>query len=251
MSRRLVVWRHGRTEWNEQQRVQGQLDIPLDAVGRAQIAVSAPVLAAKQPAFVVSSDLSRAAEGAALLASLAGVPLELDRRLREVYVGTWQGLTMTEVMAQLPEEYAAWRAGEDIPRGGGERKSEVGARSAAAFFDAADRLPADGLGVLVTHGGTTLSMLGAVFGWPPGGLSHLGVLHNCRWGVLAEWSGGWRLEEYGVEAPGMPGAPSGVDAAYAPGRPVGHDGGLAAVSDGAEADPAGEALVDEPPMASR
>ena len=218
MSRRLVVWRHGRTEWNEQQRVQGQLDIPLDAMGRAQIAASAPVLAAKNPCFVVSSDLSRAAEGGRLLAELAGVPVILDERLREIYVGTWQGLTMAEVQSQFPDEYAAWRAGEDIPRGGGERKSEVGARSAAAFFEAADRLPEDGLAVLVSHGGTALSMIGSVFGWPAESWHHLTVLHNCRWAVLVDSFSGWRLEEYGVEAAGMPGSASGVDAAYATGR---------------------------------
>lgn len=251
MSRRLVVWRHGRTEWNEQQRVQGQLDIPLDSVGRAQIAVAAPVLAAKEPSFVVSSDLSRAAEGGRLLAALAGVPITLDERLREVYVGTWQGLTMVEVQERLPAEYAAWRAGEDIPRGGGERKTEVGARSAAAFFEAADRLPEGGLGVLVTHGGTALSMLGSVFGWPPERWHHLTVLHNCCWGVLLESAGGWRLEQYGVEAPGMPGAASGVDAAYAPGRWADASLPPEPIPADCEADLAGEALVDEPPVASR
>ncbi len=61
--------------------------------------------------MVVSSDLSRAAETAATLTALLGVPLRLDERLREHGMGSWEGLTRAEVAERFPEQYADWTAG--------------------------------------------------------------------------------------------------------------------------------------------
>ena len=83
---RLLIWRHGRTEWNAGGRFQGQLDPPLDETGRHQAVLAAPHLASglsPEETVVVSSDLSRAAETAETLTALLGVPLRLDVRLRE------------------------------------------------------------------------------------------------------------------------------------------------------------------------
>src|SRR4051812_8471329 len=121
---RLVLWRHGRTEWNATGRFQGQLDPPLDAEGRSQAARVAPELAADLPAgqtTVVSSDLSRAAETAASLTAVLGVQLRLDPRLREHGMGLWEGLTRDEVAERYPEQYADWVTGGPVRgRGGGE-----------------------------------------------------------------------------------------------------------------------------------
>ena len=70
MSRQLVLWRHGRTRWNAAGRAQGQTDIGLDDLGRAQSAAAAPVLASLEPTAIVSSDLSRAADTADALAKV-------------------------------------------------------------------------------------------------------------------------------------------------------------------------------------
>ncbi|WP_345710808.1 histidine phosphatase family protein, partial [Kineococcus glutinatus] len=128
----VVLWRHGRTGFNAARRFQGQLDIDLDAVGREQVAASAAVLARLRPAAVVASDLLRAAATAKALAERTGLPLELDAGLREVDVPAGEGLGNDEVAARWPQEHAAWRRGEDVPMGGGERRSEAGARAAAA-----------------------------------------------------------------------------------------------------------------------
>ncbi len=72
MSRRVVVLRHGRTEWNAERRFQGQADPPLDEVGRAQAYEVASLIAAMRPAVIVSSDLQRAAQTAAPLAQVCG-----------------------------------------------------------------------------------------------------------------------------------------------------------------------------------
>jgi broad specificity phosphatase PhoE len=84
----LVVWRHGRTAWNDAGRFQGHTDTPLDDVGRAQAAAASVALASLRPARVVTSDLSRAAATAAYLGAAAGVPVAEDPRLREVDVAT-------------------------------------------------------------------------------------------------------------------------------------------------------------------
>ena len=70
---RLIVWRHGNTDWNAANRVQGQTDVPLNELGRDQARAAAPLLAALRPDAIVASDLSRAAETAAALAALTGL----------------------------------------------------------------------------------------------------------------------------------------------------------------------------------
>ena len=79
---RLVIWRHGRTAWNAERRVQGQTDVELDERGHAQAAAAAARLARFSPAAIVSSDLRRAAQTAAYLAEATGLPVAYDERLR-------------------------------------------------------------------------------------------------------------------------------------------------------------------------
>lgn len=112
---RLIVWRHGNTEWNADGRVQGQTDVPLNDLGREQARAAAAVLAELRPDAIVSSDLRRAADTAAALAALTGLPVRPDARLRERYFGHWQGLALSEVAERFPEEYARWRAGDPDP----------------------------------------------------------------------------------------------------------------------------------------
>ena len=104
MNRRLVLWRHGRTAWNELGRVQGQTDIPLDDLGREQAREAAARLASLNPCWIVSSDLSRATETADALAAITGLEVQLDPRLREMTFGIREGLTHAEAFEQHPEE---------------------------------------------------------------------------------------------------------------------------------------------------
>ena len=130
---RLLIWRHGRTEWNAAGRFQGQLDPPLDDEGRRQAALVAPLLAAAlsgDEPVVVSSDLRRAVETAGALTGLLGVDLRIDARLREHGLGCWEGLTRDEVAERYPEQFADWRAGRPVRDRGGVR-SEPSADSAA------------------------------------------------------------------------------------------------------------------------
>ena len=111
MTRRIIIWRHGRTAWNLAGRVQGQTDVPLDDIGREQAREAAARLASLQPTRIVTSDLSRARETADELGQLTGLTVETDVRLRERSFGVREGLTMTEAWEQFPEHMARWAAG--------------------------------------------------------------------------------------------------------------------------------------------
>jgi probable phosphoglycerate mutase len=196
---RLVLWRHGRTEWNVSGRFQGQLDPPLDDVGRAQVARTAPQLAVGLPrerTVVVSSDLERAADTATALADALGVRLLQDRRLREHGMGCWEGLTREEVEAQYPDQYAAWIGGRPVVERGGEDPSAVGERAVAALAD----LPAADVAVVVTHGGTAGRVMERLLALGPHQRRLFGPLDNCAWSELVVHGGRWRLLRHNVSA---------------------------------------------------
>jgi broad specificity phosphatase PhoE len=151
-TRRLLVARHGRTAWNLAGRYQGHADPDLDDEGRSQAARLAAELTGRVAERLVASDLRRARDTAAPLAEALGTAVLVDKRLREVDVGAWEGLTAEEAAERFPDEYAAWRAGEDVARGAGETRQAGGARAAAAIVEHAGEVPAGGLLVVVSHG---------------------------------------------------------------------------------------------------
>ena len=176
--------------------MQGQLDVALDEVGQAQAHAAAGVLAEAAPVSVVTSDLSRAVETARPLAAAAGVALTLDARLRELDLGTWQGLTAAQAQERYPEEYDAWRAGADVSRGGGETYRIAGERAAACLQEALAVVPAGETLVAVTHGGTARAALGVLLDVAPERWGRFAPLGNCCWSVLVEADWGWRLERH-------------------------------------------------------
>src|SRR5690554_5843062 len=128
-ARTVVLWRHGRTEYNAAGRLQGQVDIALDEVGRWQAQQAAHDLAERHsPIRIVSSGLSRAVATAQALAEAVGVQVETDVRLRERGFGDWEGLSAEEISSRWPDEYAVWRAGHDPRRDGAETRLEVAER---------------------------------------------------------------------------------------------------------------------------
>jgi probable phosphoglycerate mutase len=224
--RRLLVWRHGRTEWNASGRFQGQLDPPLDDEGRAQAARTARYLAAtlrNEDTVLVSSDLQRAVDTAAAVASLLGLPVRVDERLREHGLGSWEGLTRAEVAERFPDQYEDWLAGRPVPGRRGEAQADVAARAVAVV---AELSPAS-TAVLVTHGGTAGRLVESLLGLGPEHRRAFGPLGNCHWSELSFQASGWRLIRHNVSIP-APGqlegsrrqagdrGPSGSDAPDAP-----------------------------------
>ncbi|MER7946870.1 histidine phosphatase family protein [Streptomyces sp. NPDC096079] len=194
--RRIVLWRHGQTAWNLERRFQGSTDIELTETGVAQARRAARLLAALKPDAIVASDLKRAAATAAELAALTGHTVAHDSALRETYAGEWQGLTHDEIVARYGEQYAAWKRGEPVRRGGGELETEVADRAAPVVLEHADKLPADGTLVVVSHGGTIRTTIGRLLGLEARHWEGLGGLSNCCWSVLGQGARGWRLLEH-------------------------------------------------------
>ncbi|OKJ76340.1 histidine phosphatase family protein [Streptomyces sp. CB02460] len=194
--RRIVLWRHGQTAWNLERRFQGSTDIELTGTGVAQARRAARLLASLKPDAIVASDLRRAAATAAELASITGLDVVHDAGLRETYAGAWQGLTHEEIVERYGEQYAAWKRGEPVRRGGGELETEVADRAAPVVLGHAEKLPDGGTLVVVSHGGTIRTTIGRLLGLEAHHWEGLGGLTNCCWSVLGEGARGWRLLEH-------------------------------------------------------
>ncbi|MBD0324100.1 MAG: histidine phosphatase family protein, partial [Aldersonia sp.] len=108
--RRLILLRHGQTEWNADGRMQGQLETDLTELGRTQAKKAALALADLPLVAIVSSDLRRAYDTAAVLGDAAQLSVASDHRLREVHLGAWQGLVHAEVDERYPGARGAWRS---------------------------------------------------------------------------------------------------------------------------------------------
>ncbi|MFD7628181.1 histidine phosphatase family protein [Streptomyces sp. NPDC059851] len=194
--RKIVLWRHGQTSWNLERRFQGSTDIPLTETGVAQARRAARLLAFLKPDAIVASDLQRAAATAAELAAVTGLSVARHSALRETYAGEWQGLTHDEILEKHGEQYAAWKRGEPVRRGGGELETEVADRAAPVVLEHAGRLPQNGTLVVVSHGGTIRTTIGRLLGLAAHDWESLGGLSNCCWSVLGEGARGWRLLEH-------------------------------------------------------
>lgn len=145
---------------------------------------------------MIASDLKRAAATAGELSALTGLDVTYDEGLRETYAGAWQGLTHEEIIGRFGEQYAAWKRGEPVRRGGGELETEVADRAAPVVLAHADKLPDNGTLVVVSHGGTIRTTIGRLLGLESYHWEGLGGLSNCCWSVLGEGARGWRLTEH-------------------------------------------------------
>jgi len=168
----------------------------LDEVGVLQAQAAATVLAPVAPAVLLTSDLVRARATVEPLARATGLEPVVDSRLRELFLGTWQGLTLVEAELQHPDEHAAWRAGKDVPRGGGETYRDAGERAAACLEDHLGAVPRGGTLLAVTHGGTAKATIGVLLELPDVHWGRLAPLGNACWSVLVEAEWGWRLEKH-------------------------------------------------------
>jgi broad specificity phosphatase PhoE len=197
---RLIVLRHGQTEWNTAGRFQGVTDIDLHAAGRAQAAQAAAVLVGLQPRLVVSSDLRRALGTAQAIADLAGLQVRVDKRLRERAYGPWEGLTREEVEAQYAESFAAWRQRRPFTLDGIEPQAEVADRGAAVLTDVAAELGDDDTAIVVGHGGSARHAVAALLGWDLAQAETIRGLGNCCWADLRSGPSGWRMHGYNLSA---------------------------------------------------
>lgn len=206
--RRIVIVRHAQTVDNAASIWQGHRDSQLSELGVAQVARMAPVVAAYDPAFVVSSDLQRAARTAQAVADAAGLALRLDARLREVNVGQWQGLHADVVKDRWPQVIAALDRGEDVPKGvTGETRADVFTRAAEVIAEIAAEVPAGRTAVVVSHGVSGKYAMGSLIGLGVDAVDEaFRSLDNCHWTELVEVTKSfsaqsrWRLGSYNLGA---------------------------------------------------
>jgi probable phosphoglycerate mutase len=208
--RRLVLLRHGQTEWNAGSRMQGQLDTDLSSLGREQADAAAEVLAKRQPLIIVSSDLRRALDTATALGDRSGLPVHVDERLRETHLGDWQGLTHLEVDAVAPGARLAWRDNARWAPHGGESRVDVAERSLPVVAELLDSQPewgADGSDrpvVLVAHGGLIAALAAALLDLPVDNWPVLGGMGNASWvqlsGHIVDDAVKWRLDVWNASA---------------------------------------------------
>jgi probable phosphoglycerate mutase len=150
---RMMLVRHGATPNNVEARFTGQTDVPMSPLGERQAEAVARRLAASSFDLIVSSDLSRAQGTASRIAAGRACELRLDPELREVSLGAWEGLRVTEVEARSRDELRAWRSeAADFAPPEGESLAGFSRRVARALRRWADPRWGDRV-LLVTHGG--------------------------------------------------------------------------------------------------
>jgi probable phosphoglycerate mutase len=207
-NRRIVLWRHGRTEWNAARRFQGQTDIPLDSVGIQQARDAAESLATLNPSRIISSDLQRAAVTAQTLADKCNLEVVTDAGLRETFAGEWEGQTREFLIENFGDQLAAWAAGSNLRPGGGETRTEVAARMFSVINRELEHVSSGETLVVVTHGGSARAVIAQLMDLPPEHWAVLGVLTNCAWSVLTEkdspYGPPWRLQEYNAKSLPVP-----------------------------------------------
>ncbi|KFF59619.1 hypothetical protein JF66_10045 [Cryobacterium sp. MLB-32] len=142
--------RHGQTEWNRQQRIQGSTDIPLNSIGRAQAAEAGVRLREHTWDRVVSSPLARAEETARIIAGELGLPLpQVDDAMTERHHGEMEGLTFTERQARFPD---------GVPVAGLETRQQVLDRVLPALARLAERYEGESI-LVISHGGIIGTLL--------------------------------------------------------------------------------------------
>lgn len=163
-STRILLVRHGETDWNDSGRIQGHSDTPLNAAGRQQAQRVAQRLAREPIRALYSSDLSRAFETATIMGVPLGLTVVASPRLRERQYGVWEGLTSAEIQMRYPEQFGIWRArSTDFAPPQGETRSELLTRALAELETIARRHVSE-MVVVVTHGGLCYGLINHILG---------------------------------------------------------------------------------------
>ncbi len=158
---RLLLVRHGQSEWNAARRLQGQADINLSELGKSQADALRPVIDNIGPCRAITSDLRRASETAQRVST---DPAQLTQGLREIDVGDWTGRAIEDIRAENEAAYQAWRAGTAAPPGG-ESWADFVTRVSQVIEQERD-IPCQNL-LVVCHGGVIRALLQHFVGLAP------------------------------------------------------------------------------------
>jgi probable phosphoglycerate mutase len=186
--RRLIIMRHGQTDWNAEWRFQGRTDIPLNEVGLEQARAAAPAVAALKPTRIVASPLQRALVTAQTVAEHLGLDVEQHDGFIETDLGVWEGMVEADVRHGYPSDIRAWRAGIPGQRAGvtGESKLDLAERTMTAVQGIMHDADPGSVTLVVMHGGASRALIGALMGLRPEDWNTYLSLGNCAWSVLEE-----------------------------------------------------------------
>ena len=162
----LLIVRHGETEWNAEGRIQGHTDIGLSENGAQQARSLGQRLAERQIDVAYSSDLKRTSETARLALGHRNVVLNETPRLREYHKGIFEGMTLTEIQTQFPDEYPKYLE-KDLSYApeGGETTRDVSTRMASIFQEIKAK-HLDETVLVVSHGGALRAAMVSLLGMP-------------------------------------------------------------------------------------
>jgi broad specificity phosphatase PhoE len=190
---RLILIRHGETDWNVSLRYMGQANIPLNSQGREQARLAAQRLKKREAVALYASDLARAWETAQIVGDVLGLKPQQLPELREIDVGQWEGLTPEELYRRFPDHMREYeRDPARTVRLGGESYAQLQQRALVALkrIEATHR-PEDTV-VAVSHGGTIRALLCHVIGLDLINFGRL-WLDNGSISELRHSGSGWRL----------------------------------------------------------
>jgi probable phosphoglycerate mutase len=194
---RICFVRHGETDWNIEQRMQGHIDLCLNALGQAQAEALGRHFADCPAVALYSSDLLRARQTAQPIAVALHLPLRLDPALRERHFGRCEGLTPDEVITRHAEDAQAFasRDPDYAPPGGGESRRAHQRR----ILDCVARLAGAHRGqtiVIVTHGGVLDVIYRHAHGLPPDAPRDYPIPNaGINWIVAGDAH--WQIESWG------------------------------------------------------
>ena len=176
-ARQITFVRHAQSESNAQGLWQGHGDSSLSDTGRAQVAALQTRFSGKHFDIVVASDLQRTTQTAGAVTTQP----ERDSAWREVDIGAWDGLTMTEVLQRFPDQLRELQARKPVAIGGGESWHDVSARVDRALDQLLERMSPGQHAIVFTHGGVIASMLAGLLDgrdrwpWPLGRVRNTAV----------------------------------------------------------------------------
>ena len=149
----IILIRHGETEWNSQQRMQGHSNSDLSSVGQAQIQALGQWMKIVPFDHIYSSDSLRAKQTAEAITQFSGHELKIDLRLREKNLGVFEGLTSEEARERHPEVFRLFKtAGSKYVIDEGESTQQLQDRALEIVNEIRIKHPEERV-LLVTHGG--------------------------------------------------------------------------------------------------
>ena len=149
----IILIRHGETEWNSQQRMQGHSNSDLSSVGQAQIQALGQWMKNVHFDQIYSSDSLRAKQTAEAITQFSGHELKIDLRLREKNLGVFEGLTSEEAKERHPEVFRLFKtAGSKYVIDEGESTQQLQDRALEIVEEIRIKHPEERV-LLVTHGG--------------------------------------------------------------------------------------------------